>query len=100
MSVSLISYYKAIENTSKLMLDAARTKDWDEVVRLEAACAVLIEQLRERSIGVNLSVEQRAAKYQIMMTILRHDAEIRNLAEPAIEEFAPYFADLDSFKLH
>ena len=28
------------------MLDAARSEDWDEVVRLEGACAVLIEQLR------------------------------------------------------
>ena len=47
MTLPLIDYYKAIESTSRAMLDAALVEDWDAVVRLEGACAVLIEQLRE-----------------------------------------------------
>ena len=46
MSNMLIDYYKAIEDSSAKMLEAAKLKDWDGVVRYEGACAVLIEQLR------------------------------------------------------
>ena len=48
MPQMLIDYYKAIENSSRQMLDAAKDEDWDQVVRFEGACAVLIEQLRAR----------------------------------------------------
>lgn len=44
MSEMLIDYYKAIEDSSAKMLEAAKLKDWDGVVRYEGACAVLIEQ--------------------------------------------------------
>lgn len=86
MSLTLLDYYKAIENASSQMLLAAQSADWDEVVRLESTCAVLIEQLRERSSDVALSLEERAEKHRIMMAILRHDAEIRSLAEPWIDD--------------
>ena len=42
MSHMLIDYYKAIEDSSAKMLEAAKLKDWDGVVRYEGACAVLI----------------------------------------------------------
>ena len=85
-SLTLLDFYKAIEQTSSLMLEAAHVHDWDEVVRLEGACAMLIEQLRSRSNGVQLSLEERAEKHRIMTAILRHDAQIRDLAEPWIDE--------------
>ena len=44
------------------MLAAARLKDWDEVVRCEGACAVLIEQLRYRAQNEDLEPEQRKEK--------------------------------------
>ncbi len=84
--LTLLDYYQAIENTSSQMLQAAEADDWDEVVRLEGACAVLIEQLRERSGAMDLTAEERAEKHRIMMTILRHDAQIRELAEPWIDD--------------
>ena len=40
MSHMLIDYYKAIEDSSAKMLEAAKLKDWDGVVRYEGACAV------------------------------------------------------------
>ncbi|HEX5806771.1 MAG TPA: flagellar protein FliT [Macromonas sp.] len=86
MPPTLLDYYKAIEDTSAMMLDAAQQEDWDEVVRLEGACAVLIEQLRERSEGLDLSVQEQTEKHRIMVTILRHDAQIRNLAEPWLDD--------------
>ena len=38
----LIDYYKAIEASSRSMLEAAKAQDWEQVVRFEGACAVLI----------------------------------------------------------
>ena len=100
MTIPLIDYYKAIETTSELMVVAARMEDWDEVVRLEGACAVLIEQLREQSAGRDLSAEERAEKHHIMMTILRHDAQIRELVEPWIDELGEWQHPVKPVQLH
>lgn len=100
MQTTLIDFYRAIENTSALMLAAAHSDDWDEVVRLEGACAVLIEQLRERSNGMVLSTEERAEKHRIMMTILRHDAQIRNLAEPWLDDLGQMFHIQNPVRVH
>ena len=82
MSQQLIDYYKAIEDSSAQMLNAAKSEDWEQVVRFEGACAVLIEQLRERAASEQLHPEQRAEKTRIMQRILNNDAQIRYLAEP------------------
>ena len=82
MSNMLIDYYKAIEDSSAKMLEAAKLKDWDGVVRYEGACAVLIEQLRFKSQEHELLPEHRREKTRIMQRILRNDAEIRHLTEP------------------
>ena len=85
MADRLIDYYKAIEDGSRRMLEAARADDWDEVVRFESACAVLIAQLREHSQSLNLDPKQRAEKAQIMQRILRMDAQMRDLADPCLD---------------
>ncbi len=82
MSQMLIDYYKAIEDSSRKMLDAAKEEDWDQVVRFEGACAVLIEQLRARAGSEELQPAQRTEKTRIMQRILQNDAQIRYLAEP------------------
>ena len=91
MPEMLIDYYKAIEQSSARMLEAARMKDWDEVVRCEGACAVLIEQLRNQSQRQELLPEHRREKVRIMQRILRNDAQIRCLAEPWIAQFEHLF---------
>ena len=78
----LMEYYKAIEDSSSKMLEAAKAEDWERVVRFEGTCAVLIEQLRHRSKEEELLPEQRREKALIMERILRNDAEIRYLTEP------------------
>ncbi len=78
----LIDYYKAIEDSSGKMLDAAKAEDWDGVMRFEGACAVLIEQLRARAHSEELDAKSRAEKSKIMCRILHNDAQIRYLAEP------------------
>jgi flagellar protein FliT len=100
MDPQLLNYYEAIERASAEMLAAARAGHWDEVVRLEGACVLLISQLktealaREDAAGGSAprpgdgSAEQEAArtKSRIMQRILVNDAEIRQLAEPWLQD--------------
>ncbi|WP_051360450.1 flagellar protein FliT [Candidatus Symbiobacter mobilis] len=89
MSQQLIDYYRAIEDSSRQMLEAARARDWETVTRHEGVCAILIEQLRERAQNETLLPDQRAEKTRIMQRILSNDAQIRYLAEPWINEAEP-----------
>jgi flagellar protein FliT len=103
MDPQLLSYYEAIERASADMLAAARAGDWDEVVKLEGACVLLISQLRHhaqeteeraaapaaRGAAADAARETAQAKSRIMQRILVNDAEIRQLAEP-------WLADLDA----
>ena len=99
MEHSLMDFYRAIEDTSAKMLEAARDKDWEGVVRYEGACAVLIEQLRFKSQEQQLLPEQRREKARIMQRILRNDAQIRTLAEPWLAQVVHMF-DGQSQALH
>ncbi len=86
MEHSLLDYYKAIENASQRMLEAARSEDWDQIMHLEGTCAVLIAQLRHKSRSLHLAPDERKEKTRIMQRILRTDAEIRVLAEPWLSD--------------
>jgi flagellar protein FliT len=86
MNAALLNYYEAIERASMDMLDAARTGNWDQVVKLEGACAVLISQLRTAATEQPLGSEEVQLKSRIMQRILINDAEIRHLAEPWLED--------------
>lgn len=100
MISSLLDYYKAIETTSGQMLTAARMNDWDQVMRLEGACAVLIEQLRARAQQAELSPDERAVKGRLMLAILRHDAEIRELVDSCLDGVAHSLVTAPSRHLH
>jgi flagellar protein FliT len=86
MNTTLLKYYEAIEQASQDMLDAARHGNWDHVVKLEGACAVLISQLKSAASARPLAPEEAQLKSRIMQRILVNDAEIRNLAEPWIDD--------------
>lgn len=85
MSSDLLNYYEAIERASQDMLEAARNGDWDTVVKLEGACALLISQLKNAAADQQLATEERQLKSRIMQRILVNDAEMRVLAEPWLE---------------
>ena len=82
MTHALLQYYEAIETASREMLEAARLGDWDRVVKLEGACAVLISQLKHAAGESAIEGDAVKAKARIMQRILLNDAEIRYLAEP------------------
>lgn len=96
----LLGYYEAIEQASQDMLEAARTGDWDTVVRLEGACAVLIARLKHASADHPMGPTEQALKSRIMQRILVNDAEIRNLAEPWINELSRMTGHPDGERLH
>jgi flagellar protein FliT len=86
MDTPLLSYYEAIEQASADMLQAARTGNWDQVVKLEGACVLLISQLKHAARGEALAPAEAQLKSRIMQRILVNDAEIRTLAEPWLED--------------
>ena len=86
MNASLLNYYEAIEKASSDMLEAARTGNWDHVVKLEGACALLISQLKHAAAKQALGAEEAQLTSRIMQRILVNDAEIRQLAEPWLED--------------
>ena len=85
MNSSLLNYYEAIEKASQDMLAAARQGNWDQVLKLEGACALLISQLKNDAAGRKLGTDEAKFKSRIMQRILVNDAQIRQLAEPQIE---------------
>jgi flagellar protein FliT len=94
MDAQLLNYYEAIERASADMLSAARAGNWDEVVKLEGACVLLISQLKnaaqdrpaEACQADPRVLEAARAKSRIMQRILVNDAEIRHLAEPWLQD--------------
>jgi flagellar protein FliT len=86
MNTHLLGYYQALEKASTDMLSAAREADWDQVVKLEGACVLLIAQLKHAATEKPLAAEAGKLKTQLMQRILVNDAEIRHLAEPWLED--------------
>jgi flagellar protein FliT len=86
MQTELLTYYEAIEKASADMLAAAKLGDWDQVVKLEGACVLLISQLKNAARSSALDADTAKAKARIMQRILVNDAEIRHLAEPWLAE--------------
>ena len=93
MDPQLLNYYEAIERASADMLAAARAGNWDEVVKLEGACVLLISQLKhaaqdgDRAHSTDRpALEAAKTKSRIMQRILVNDAEIRHLAEPWLQD--------------
>jgi flagellar protein FliT len=92
MSTPLLAFYEAIEQASADMLVAARDGKWDDVVKLEGACVLLISQLKHAAGRQPLAPEEAKAKSRIMQRILLNDAEIRHLAEPWLEDLESLLA--------
>ncbi len=100
MDPQLLTYYEAIERASAQMLDAARSGNWDEVVKLEGACVLLISQLKNAAqrdtphagaaapppADAAAGAATAKARSRIMQRILVNDAEIRHLAEPWLQD--------------
>ena len=83
---NLLGYYEALERASNDMLAAARAADWDQVIKLEGACVLLIAQLKHASAEPALASDEAKQKCRIMQRILVNDAVVRQLAEPWLDD--------------
>ena len=100
MTASLFDCYLAIEAASQQMLEAARAEDWAQVMRFEGACAVLIEQLRQRAQHEDMTAAERREKLRIMQQILRNDAQVRLLTEPWVGELDKLLSQRPTNQMH
>ncbi len=108
MDPQLLSYYEAIERASVDMLTAARAGNWDQVVKLEGACVLLISRLKNAAQDPAQPAANHEAqalqvaktKSRIMQRILVNDAEIRHLAEPWLQDLDDTLAGRRNTSLH
>ncbi len=91
MPDTLIDCYRAVESESDSMLEAARRQAWPEVRHREVRCRELIEQLQHHAQTLRLEADEPAEKAHIMQRILRNDAKVRLLAEPALARYESMF---------
>lgn len=84
----ILDYYEQVRDTSTLMLQAARESDWDSLVDRERQCAAIIGRLQ--AFGGDdanlLDAQGRKRAHEIIRTILRNDAEIRDLTQPWLRQ--------------
>ena len=81
-----ISLYEEMSALSTRMVEAARANDWDTLVTLESAVAVLRDKLMSEDSNVGLSDAEIERKSQLIQHILEDDAEIRRHTEPWMEQ--------------
>ena len=90
MTTRLIDLYKAVEDNSRRMLQAAHAGDWRVMADIEDSCKQMIHQLKQAALQAEgntgsvapLTAEEQAEKQRILCQILGLDAQIRCLAEP------------------
>jgi flagellar protein FliT len=82
---SRIELYEAIARASGLMLEAACAPDPAAFSSASSRCAALIERLRG-SRAPDLRLDERRRRHEILLAILAHDAQLRELANPGLRE--------------
>ncbi len=75
------------------MLAAAQAGNWDQIVKLEGVCILLISQLRDTARNHHLTLDESRQKAAIMQHILVSDAEICQLTEPWIKHLDQMLVD-------
>jgi len=79
MSTTVLSYYEAIEKASADMLYAARCGDWDQVVKLEGACVLLISQLKQAAREAPLAEDEALANSKHFWKLIDEGRNARRL---------------------
>jgi len=82
MEEKLLSCYEEIAAASGRMLDAARSADWECLVRAEADCASLIDKARDLRAACDCSAVGEARRLSALRKVMADDAEIRALMQP------------------
>lgn len=82
MEEKLLSCYEDIAAASGRMLEAARTADWECLVRAETECTSLISKARDLRAAGDCSAAGEARRLSALRKVMADDAEIRALMQP------------------
>jgi flagellar protein FliT len=92
MTTETLAYYESIAATSGMMLEAARTADWDRLVAAERECANLVARLRALGPRSALSGSEVERRRTLLHEMLANDAEIRRLTQPWVDQLEQLLA--------
>lgn len=81
MGAEVLNLYESIADASARMLAAARRGDWDALIEAEKECARRVERLKAQRVDGPLGDEIDRRRRDIILTVLEHDAEIRELTQ-------------------
>jgi flagellar protein FliT len=84
--VTVLSHYESVADASEAMLAAARRSDWDALVDAEQECVRCIGRLKAVRSDAPLGPVGDKRRFDILRTVLAHDAEIRKLTQPWLEQ--------------
>lgn len=77
--------YHSVLTSSAHMVAAAEQADWSRVAELQALCLERRAHIQAHEKAHPLTPAQRRSKHAALLALLRHDAQIRALAEPGWE---------------
>ena len=78
----ILAIYEDISGTTRQMLAAARSDDWDGLVTLEKDCSAMFARLFETEDGAPRDAEFQRRKGELIRGVLANDAQIRVLVQP------------------
>ncbi len=91
LQTELLAHYESIAAATSAMLSAARASRWDDLIDAERECAARIARLK--ALGtVELDENARKRKFDVIHTVLEHDAEIRRLTQPWLQKLEAFLA--------
>ncbi len=83
-SEHLIELYRQLSDDSDIMLANAQNGDWDTVSKIQESIATQFRQLVDDNSAAILSAEHRKVRVGLLKRVIENDAQIRNLAMPAM----------------
>ena len=87
----ILACYEEIRESSLVMLRAEHNSDVEGLVAGEQRCAASIDRLQSCGDDVGrLDKQSRKRAHGIILAILAHDAEIRELVQPGLRQLETY----------
>lgn len=77
----IIATYEAVRDITRLMLDAARKNEWDDLPALEQRRYAFVEKLMASDQGDASDAQLNAKKSELIRSILENDTETKDLTE-------------------
>lgn len=90
---SQIMIYEEMSALSARMVEAAQSKDWENLIALEKSVAALRQTLSSDEDNSRLSEREIEIKRALIQRILDDDAEIRRHTEPWMEKVRRFLGD-------